>query len=1099
MDAPTSVSRKPCLAIRLRRTARRLGFLALLAAVTLVALKYWGFKKLDDEIVARVEEQLRERYPKLIVKVSSARRLQGRGIEVRGISLSLPTRGKPELLASIDEVLGECDTHLPDFITHVPEFRRLRVRNLKIHARRQSDGSWNLARLIPAAGSRPQRIPAIALENGTLIVTDPRERSDRDRRPLSLRDINLTISPEEPPASAAAAKLPLVRLAGTLTGDHLSRVELQGLLDPADGRWELRGAVEGLEFNERLTTALPQEAGEALAPLSSIKGRSHFGFRLASRLPAGTMRGTAPALEFEADGQIADGTITDKRLPDPLTEVTATIHCDNNSLRIDQLSARCGQMVIETLTAELHGLSPESPLTVEEFSARQVDLKRLRPAVPAEFQEAWQRYAPEGTINVSGSLHFDGARWHPKLTADCLDLSVEYDRFKYRVDGGVGWIKLDYDRLTADVRFLAGSQTVRCTCEVRNPGKHFTGSIDIRSAAPILIDEEAIGALEPQWEAIVRSFRPRGSVAFTARFGRHRPADLVHRQIQLDLHELSIQYDKFGYPIDHIAGELLLVDNHWTFSKLKGQNDTAAIDGEGEWLPAADKEGNQLHLHFAAASVPIDDELRSALQPGVQRLWSHLRPRGTLDSVTVDLKYNPTRRLLAVVVDAGKQHDSQAGPLSVEPTWFRYRFDDVTGSFHYDSVQGLATLKNVRARHDKTTAQTEGTCHIYSDGSGEVRLKRLAAERINPDHELLAALPGGIGQALSRLSLGGRFNMDGTLGIVMPPRDGPPGLDWNLMFDVEDGSLQAGLPVSHIAGQVQLVGKSDAKGIVSRGELDIDSAMLRGIQLTQVRGPLVIDSQRLLAGTWAERDVTGHVPRWVTANAMGGKLALDGEFVFADGRFNLYTTLESADLKRVTQELSPSQRNLTGKVFGLVSLGGTTLGVHTWRGQGEARLTDADIYELPVMVSLLSLLSVKPPNRTAFTNSNMEFRIEGDDVEFTHIDFAGDAISLKGRGWMNNRQEVNLTFYTQLGRDEMQLPIFRPVVGEINRSILLIEVTGPLDHPTVTKRPLGGFSEQLSQMFPELAARADERREEQRGLWAGRKLLPGGQLWPRKE
>src|SRR5688572_5325427 len=422
MDAPTQ-SRKPCLAIRLRRSVRRLGFLGLLAAVTLVALKYWGFSKLDDEVRDRVEERLRACYPELIVKVNSARRLEGRGIEVRGISLSLPVRGKkPELLAYIDEVLGECDTHLPDFITHVPEFRRLRVRGLKIHAGRQSGGSWNLARLLPSANSRPATIPTIAVENGALVVTDPKRGS------VSLRDINLTVSPEARP-DPAAVRQPLVRLKGTLGGDHLERVELQGLFDPATGQWELRGAVEGLVFNPRLTAALPQEVGDALAPLSSISGRTHFGFRLASRLPAGK-RQPAPALEFEADGQIAEGRIDDERLPDPLTEVAATIHCDNESLRIENLSARCGQMVIETLTAELHLLSPGGPLTVEEFSAQQVDLKRLRHSIPRELRDAWERFSPEGTINVAGKLHFDGRRWHPQLEAECLDLSVMYDRFK---------------------------------------------------------------------------------------------------------------------------------------------------------------------------------------------------------------------------------------------------------------------------------------------------------------------------------------------------------------------------------------------------------------------------------------------------------------------------------------------------------------------------------------------------------------------------------------------------------------------------------------------------------------------------------------------
>ena len=46
--------RKPPFLIRLRRTARRMGFLALLVAVALVAFKYWGYSKLDDEIRAGV-------------------------------------------------------------------------------------------------------------------------------------------------------------------------------------------------------------------------------------------------------------------------------------------------------------------------------------------------------------------------------------------------------------------------------------------------------------------------------------------------------------------------------------------------------------------------------------------------------------------------------------------------------------------------------------------------------------------------------------------------------------------------------------------------------------------------------------------------------------------------------------------------------------------------------------------------------------------------------------------------------------------------------------------------------------------------------------
>jgi hypothetical protein len=1092
MEAHRASHDKPPFLVRLRRTARRVGFVALLLAAALVALKYWGIDRLDEEVRSRVEERLGERFPKLVVKVSSARRVQGKGIEVRGIRISEPAPGAT--LAYIDDVFAECDTHLPDFLTQVPQFRHLRIRGLKLRADRHADGTWSLAQLLSATASREMTLPPITLENGELQI-DPKGRA------LTLRDINATITPEAPPpGSPSRASTPLLRLKGTLAGEHLDKIELHGLFDPATRQWDLRGAVEGLEFNPRLRAALPREVGDALAPLASIRGRTHFGFRVTSHLPPGSPQGAAPVLEFEVDGQIAEGRVDDSRLPDPLTDLEATIHADNHSLRIEGLSARCGQTVIESLTAELHGLAAGSPLTVS-LSAKQVALERLPIAsFPESVQEAWRRFKPRGTINLAGTLHFDGKKWHPQLSAECLDLSVEYERFPYRVTDGVGTIKLDYDRLTGDVRFLAGSQTVRCTCDVWNPGKLFTGSVDIRSGGPILIDDRALDALEPQWRKIVQSFHPRGSITFSGRFGRESAADIVHRQIDIDLCKLSIEYDKFRYAIDGVTGRLHQEDDGWTFSNLAGHNDSAQIAGSGKWLATRDRQGNQLLLDFAASSVPLDDELRMALVPGAQRLWTNLRPRGTLDEVKVRLKYNPSGGL-AVEVDARKQTGSAASPVSIEPTWFRYRLDDVTGDFAYDNLTGLATLSNVRARHDKTQVQTAGNCRILADGSCGVRLSKLSADRIHPDHELLSALPGGIGQALARLELSGQFNMEGELGVAVPAGDEHPRLDWDLKFDVADGSLNAGLPVENIHGQVQLAGESDGHSIQNRGQLIVDSAIIRGVQFTQIRGPLWIDSQRLLAGTWAERNVQGRVPHWVTANTMDGQLSLDGELVFADGKFQLYTSLENADLSRVMQQLCPGQHNLTGKVFAVVNLGGTSDGVHTWRGQGQVRLKDADIYELPVMVSLLKLLSIQRPDRTAFTTSNMDFRIEGDDLEFTQIDFEGDAISLKGKGWMNSRQEVDLKFYTQLGRDEMQLPFFRPVLGEINRQFLLIEVVGPLDHPHVTKTAFPRLNEQLAQMFPELAARAErERPADARGsAWGPRKLLQPGTLWPRKE
>ena len=186
------------------------------------------------------------------------------------------------------------------------------------------------------------------------------------------------------------------------------------------------------------------------------------------------------------------------------------------------------------------------------------------------------------------------------------------------------------------------------------------------------------------------------------------------------------------------------------------------------------------------------------------------------------------------------------------------------------------------------------------------------------------------------------------------------------------------------------------------------------------------------------------------------------------GDFLIQTSFDQVDLATIVADLQPSVRGVTGKVSGAVSLRGTTEGVHTWQGNGQVKLSDAYLYELPTMVSVLQVLSIQRPDRNAFTESNMEFKIEGDDLEFTHLDLNGGVISLKGKGRVTGRRDLDLKFYTQIGRGELQ--IFRPLVGDVNRQFMLIEVTGPLEHPISRKTAFPKLNENLQKIFPELAS-----------------------------
>src|SRR5687768_2542014 len=98
MDARTSAPLAPSLLSRFFRFVKRLVMLALLVAAVAVAAWFYGYDKLDEQIRAQVETQLREHYQGLVVSVRSARRIEGQGVEIRGIEIREAGSGKTPIL-----------------------------------------------------------------------------------------------------------------------------------------------------------------------------------------------------------------------------------------------------------------------------------------------------------------------------------------------------------------------------------------------------------------------------------------------------------------------------------------------------------------------------------------------------------------------------------------------------------------------------------------------------------------------------------------------------------------------------------------------------------------------------------------------------------------------------------------------------------------------------------------------------------------------------------------------------------------------------------------------------------------------------------------
>ncbi|MDZ7620018.1 MAG: hypothetical protein U1E05_23705, partial [Patescibacteria group bacterium] len=248
-------------------------------------------------------------------------------------------------------------------------------------------------------------------------------------------------------------------------------------------------------------------------------------------------------------------------------------------------------------------------------------------------------------------------------------------------------------------------------------------------------------------------------------------------------------------------------------------------------------------------------------------------------------------------------------------------------------------------------------------------------------------------------------------------------------------------------------------------------------QFTQVTGPLWLDDGQVLLGSWVERRSAPDERSSTRARPISAVLfdgVLNGDAWVTLGpvpRCGLHAPLNRADLAQCAQETLAGQKSLQGKVYATVDLRGAGPSTNAMIGHGAIRLDNADDYELPLMIALLKILSIRSPDRNAFSKSDIRFRVEGQHIYFDQIDFGGDAISLLGKGEMDFQQNVRMTFHAIVGRGELGLPMLKQVMGGASQQIMLIHVTGNMQSPETRREAFPVVNKALQQLQSDMNSR----------------------------
>ncbi len=1042
-----------------RRVRRAAFWTLLLSAAGLFLGRILIREQLEAQIRAYAERKLEASLPGIDVQIHAARRVRGRGIELRGIHLvdrTLPP-GERELL-TIDRMMLAAPTELSQLVVGGGfEVFGVHVSGLRIHAVRGSEGSWNVARLRDWKPDPESTVPKVIIRDARIELSD----ATGSRRPIELHGISADIEQTTDGW----------KLQGQLTADRFGRIALFGEGNREDGTWSVHGTLTELDLSSELSRLLPADMSASLASLEHVRARGELRF---------ICRGGPDRVpQFKVEGSIRNGRLDDARLPYPLNDISARVTIDNERIELSSGAARMAGAAVQ-IDALVENWLVDPRIHVDASATNLTLDARLRSVLTPGARRVWDQFQPTGQADFRVAMDWAGGgkpQWN--ATAQCRDVSIVYSKCPYPLHHLQGLVRFGPQYVeAADVMASAAGTPLHIAASMRMIPGSWVGEISMWSDGTVPIDRRLIGSLSPESQQFLSRLEPTGRIVLRkARFRRERHGDRVESELDIGVVDGSLVFADFPYPLTRVNGSLRARNQEWTIDGFQAQHGTTRVHASGHWRPEPDRPKSiDLTLEFEAIDVDLDPDLRAALtvkSPHVEGLWRSLQPRGVVDRVTAKLRFRTSAGMEKFEVwarESPSRSSSTSRTVAVHPTWFPYSLERVTGEFRYQ--RGELEMRNVSAWHNETQVRLGGVCRFAEDGGWQVQWNRVSADRVTVNSTLIEALPGAFGRALEAIQLEGILALDGTMSLSGKPGV-MPSIDWNVRIDVADGRMKAGMPFEQIHGGAQLYGRTGPGQFVCRGEWDIDSVHVRGVQVSRIRGPLLIDSQRLLLGAWAEAGRTDRPPRSVEGRIFGGMLTLDGQFLLENKRaYDLQMSLTGAGLVELVQQLSGrAAGDLRGKLQGSLRLRGEAESTHSRRGEGIVRLREANLYEVPVVVALLSVLSLKSPDRTAFEKADIDFRIEGDQVRLDRIDLIGNAITLKGRGWANFQQEILLNFYSIVGRDEYQIPVLRYVLAEASKRILEIQVAGTLADPRIQRTAFPELDDTLRILFPELGRR----------------------------
>ncbi len=990
---------------------------------------------------------------------------------------------------------------------------------------RLADGQWSPQLLWPPLVMNDS-CPRLEIRGGKLRI---HRRFGGQARPLELDDIEVTLDVAEREVTVGDESVvgspTLESLHGHFSvvaaGAFVDSLRFRGDIDA--GKLSLAGTASGLRVDLNLLNRLPLGIGDRLSELRGLSALTDFDFDFTRPLGNSDPRSSDPVdaagiesapirlaqrsstaerlaedevvaggLDFRCDCRIRDARFDHLQLPVPLEGVVAAVNITPAGIRLHDATARFGDASVR-LTATRVGWDSAAEVSGRLIADGLMVNERLAKRLPDSLSEAWDEIRPRGPIDLDLRWSKSGSEWTSAGTAELRGVDAQLSNFPYPVAQLVGRIEFDdQSAWTDELRGWVAGQSLSVAFEQLLGGRVGKSWLQLAADGPIPIDSPLINALTPRGEPtsrleqFVRSLQPSGSLHLVAARFDTDTAGIARKSLDLRISGGTLRYKEFPYPLYDVRGQITVLDDWVRIVGFQaGNSDNAKILCDGRFLGMPDGKPHptdgdwQLALRFRARDLPLDETLRAALSNDARETWDGLSPTGVVDQAEVEVLHADSWSAPRVVVSA-TQHarptiDNRT--ISLRPADIPYRIDLVEGALRFDGDEVL--IHSVDGRHDSTRISADGRCSLTQSGQWLMDLNIHSGSRLHPDAELIGSLPAEVRGAFQKLQLKGPLSARGTVGMLLPNSRHPDAtVNWDMVLQLEGNRIGDIGPVHDLRGEINIRGRRDSQSFVADGNVLIDSMHIHSYQLTQIRGPFGIHDDRLLLGEalvmlaadesadGPNRDPAfGGRPPAIHGNAFGGSVSLSGEVVLSDGSFDVLVAIDDADITSLLVQMGQPDGGMKGKAEGQARIEGVLGASHLLKGAGNAKLSQANLYQLPPLISVFNMLRVKPSEAVAFTDVTARFSLYDDSVTFNELKLWGDLIALDGSGTMNRSHEVDLSFNTRVSPHNVWSHVTRSL-GDSRYTLWTLNVRGPLANPQVDRRALDAVGRQLEWLVP---------------------------------